>query len=200
MGIYLGLVTLGDENIRRVLDDPPLVWQVIAPDDREFYETARAEQVTSRPWWNPFGRGAPRVAADLDLSPAEGIATDVDKAWHGIHYLLTGTAGEGEPSLDFIVSGGTLVGDLEIGSGPARVLTAAETLALRDALDSIGDEELASRFNPSEMAALEIYPDIWSGEAAEKESLEYLMEYVRVLRGFLEQTTRERLGLVLHLA
>ena len=31
---------------------------------------------------------------------------EVDKAWHGLHFLLTGTAWEGDFPLNFIVSGG----------------------------------------------------------------------------------------------
>lgn len=42
----------------------------------------------------------------------------MDKAWHGIHYLLTGTAWEGDPPLNFLVTGGREVGTEEIGIGP----------------------------------------------------------------------------------
>jgi hypothetical protein len=51
---------------------------------------------------------------------------DVDKAWHGIHYLLTGTAWEGDPPLDFIVKGGSQVGDVDDGALKDFVEGAAE--------------------------------------------------------------------------
>ena len=42
---------------------------------------------------------------------------DVDKAWHCLHFLLTGTASEGEPPMDFVVRGGTEVGE-DMGTAP----------------------------------------------------------------------------------
>lgn len=39
MGMCLGLVALSDKNIARVLQDPPLVWRVIAPDNPEEDDT-----------------------------------------------------------------------------------------------------------------------------------------------------------------
>src|SRR5205809_3698611 len=45
---------------------------------------------------------------------------DVDKAWHGLHFLLTGAANEERPPLDFLVTGGEEIGDEDVGYGPAR--------------------------------------------------------------------------------
>jgi len=36
---------------------------------------------------------------------------DVDKAWHGTHYLLTGDAWGGQPPLANVVLGGAEIGD-----------------------------------------------------------------------------------------
>lgn len=51
---------------------------------------------------------------------------DVDKAWHGIHFLLCGNTWEGEHPLNFVVCGGQYVGDVDVGYGPARVYMSAE--------------------------------------------------------------------------
>jgi hypothetical protein len=53
--------------------------------------------------------------ADEDDERTAHAELDGDKAWHGIHFLLTGTAGEGTPPLDFIVRGGQEVGDIDVG-------------------------------------------------------------------------------------
>ena len=82
---------------------------------------------------------------------------DVDKAWHCLHFLLTGTAWEGQPPLDFVVRGGTDVGD-DMGYGPARALGSAELRAIADALDKLERRDLISRFNATKMDELEIYP------------------------------------------
>src|SRR5687767_12235877 len=152
MSMILGLAPLADANIARLVADPPLVWRVIAPDEPERYEGARAD--AARPFFleRLFSRSkAPAPAPPpppLVLGQGEGERTDLDKAWHGLHYLLTRTAWEGDAPLNFLVAGGREVGDIDVGYGPARVLSAAEVRAAADALARLTDEELRSRFNP----------------------------------------------------
>src|SRR5688500_6275073 len=114
MSMILGIVTLGDANTSRLLDDPPLVWRVIATDDPRAYESARQEAPKSSFLGRIFGR--PKAGrsepAPFALAEGEGLTTDLDKAWHGIHYLLTGTAWEGAEPLNFLVAGGRPVGDI----------------------------------------------------------------------------------------
>jgi len=201
MGMSLSLVALSDSNIERILQDPPLVWQAIAPDEPEYYETARAEHAKRSLLSKLFGRAAPSEnARDLEMSSFERLSTDLDKAWHGIHYLLTGTDAEGEYPSNFLVAGGTTVGNVDVGYGPARALTSTETRAVRDFLKSVDDEELRRRFNPEDMLAKRIYPDIWARDPAEQDSLGYLIEHVRILRGFLDQAVDEGLGIVLYIS
>src|SRR4051812_48427881 len=64
--------------------------------------------------------------------PAAGFV-DLDKAWGCLHYLLTGTARDGEGPLAFLLKGGTPVGE-ELGLGPARVFRPLEVAAIADAL------------------------------------------------------------------
>ena len=65
----------------------------------------------------------------LDSNEAgPGGELDLDKAWHGIHFLLTGSAWEGEEPLCYLLAGGQEVGDEDVGYGPARVLRPREEL------------------------------------------------------------------------
>jgi hypothetical protein len=196
----LGLVTLGDANIRRVLDDPPLVWQVVAPDDPDAYEEARSQQGKGSLLSRLLGRRRSAEVAELAMATGEGITTDLDKAWHGIHYLLTGTAWEGAPPHNFLLCGGREIPGTDLGYGPARVLMADETREASVALDALGDDELRSRFDPTAMVAMKIYPDIWTRPPEEDDTLGYLVEYVQTLRGFLHQAVDARVGLVLFLS
>ena len=199
MSMILGLVALSDANIARVLQDPPLVWRVVAPDEPEAYENARTEGVKPTLLSKLFRRAQPSTnVPELKMSGAEGLTTDLDKAWHGIHYFLTGTAWEGEHPRNFLVSGGTEVGDIEVGYGPARVLTAAQTREALDAVNELSDEDLEARFDPQDMLAKEIYPAIWDRDPAEDDTLNYLMEYFQILRGYLSQTVDEGLGIVVY--
>ena len=133
------------------------------------------------------------------MSDGEGVNVDLDKAWHGIHYLLTGTAWEGDKPLNFLVAGGRPVGDIDVGYGPARVLSAAETRAAHEALTQLSDEDLRGRFDPGDMTSKEIYPEIWDRPPEEDDTLSYVLEHVGTLREFLAQAVEQRQGLVVHL-
>jgi hypothetical protein len=200
VGMCLALCTLSDENVRRVLADPPLIWKVIAPDDPEAYENSRKE--------NPPGflRKLFRIGkkdeiqhTELSLADGEGADTDLDKAWHGIHYMLTQTAWEGDEPLNFLVSGGNSVGNVEVGYGPARVFSAQEVKAIGAALGPLSRDLLRARFNPQEMMTLEIYPEIWDRDPADDDTFGYCAEYFESLKAFVEETTRRDMGLVVYL-
>ena len=201
MSMILGMVTLGDANIARLLADPPLVWRVIAPADPGAYESARRTAPKASFLGRIFGRSPaggskPDTSEAFALAEGEGLSADLDKAWQGIHYLLTGTAWEGREPLNFLLAGGRPVGDIDVGYGPARVFSAAETRAAHDALAQLDDGELRRRFDPAEMMSKEIYPEIWDRPPEEDDTIEYLMEYVGILREFLAQAVEKRLGLV----
>jgi hypothetical protein len=126
---------------------------------------------------------------------------DIDKAWHGIHYLLTGSADESaRPPLNFLIAGGTDVGDQDVGYGPARVYTAAETREIAAALAAVRDDELRRRFDPDAMMRAEIYPEVWDRDPASQDPLGYLMEYLAVLRKMLATVTANGHGLMVVLS
>ena len=62
------------------------------------------------------------------MSSFERLSTDLDKAWHGIHYLLTGTdAVEGEfPRATFSWQVVRQWRERYAGYGPARALMSTE--------------------------------------------------------------------------
>ena len=51
---------------------------------------------------------------------------DIDKAWHAIHFLLNGQTWEGTGALYDAVLGGHVLGEVDVGYGPARCLSASE--------------------------------------------------------------------------
>lgn len=203
MGMYLGLAAVSDATISRLHADPALVWQLVAPDDPD--AVARAREPAERPGLlaRLLGRGADPPAAPapspLVLGDGEGDLGNLDKAWHGIHYLLTGAAWEGEPPLNFLLAGGSEVGEEEVGYGPARTFTAAETREVAAALARVSDEELRARFAPAEMMRLEIYPEIWDRDPADDDTLGYLMAYVAELRNALGTAVARGHGLLVTL-
>ena len=205
MGMVLGITQLDDRTIERVVADPPLVWLVIAADDRERYERARQdERRLQRPGFiaRLFGAAPPPPPPDAPvfaLGDGEGKEIDVDKSWHGMHYLLTRSAEGGTPPLDFLLEGGRTVGDEDVGYGPAWVFTAAETRGIAAAVAAISDEELRARYDPRAMDAADVYPSrIWVRDG--DEALDYVMEYIAILRVTLQEAVEMNRGLMLTLS
>lgn len=131
----------------------------------------------------------------------ERTSTDLDKAWHGIHWLLTGSADGGGEPLCYLVAGGETVGDVDVGYGPARALKSTQVAEWHDALARISPDELARRFDPRAMLAADIYPEIWARSITGKEdTLDYLLQASAGLRDFLAAACREKSGLLVYLS
>jgi hypothetical protein len=109
---------------------------------------------------------------------------DLDKSWHGVHYLLTGQAEGGPEPHALAVFGGTEFGT-EVGYGPARYLTADQVALVASALSELPPEELAHRFDPEDMEAKGIYPEvIWVRDGTE--ALEDALTGYRQLQVFYQ--------------
>ncbi len=118
---------------------------------------------------------------DLLESDDGDTSYDLDKAWHGIHWLLTGSAEATGGLLSDALLGGEEVGD-DRGYGAPRLLTPAQVVAVADALADLDADLLRSRFDPEAMRAAQVYPDVWDPE---DDSLEgWLLGELDGLRGF----------------
>jgi hypothetical protein len=133
-----------------------------------------------------------------DEEASEETELDIDKAWQGLHFLLTGTDWGGTPPLDFIIAGGQEVSDVDVGYGPARALRNAELKETVAALDPISAEILRERFDPPQMMKLGIYPEIWDRDPAEDDTLAYLVEYFEMLKPFLARGAASGLGVLIY--
>ena len=116
----------------------------------------------------------------LDRTARPHRRLSLDKAWHGVHYLLTGDPEESTGA----VLGGTEFGEDE-GYGPARYFTAPEVEQLAHALDAPGAaDDVTARYNGDRMLELSIYPGGWD-EAGERE---WLLGALAELREFFRDT------------
>ncbi len=139
-----------------------------------------------------------KLPADWPAS-TEGDETDLDKSWHGLHFLLTGSDWEGEEPLCYLIQGGEYVGDIDVGYGPARALKSEQVGRFAEALSALSPEDLRQRFDPERMQAWDIYPTVWVEEGSE--ALEtYLLPYFDTLREFVQVTADQGKGLVVWLA
>lgn len=117
---------------------------------------------------------------------AGGPLLSLEKAWHGLHFLLSGDPWGGDGPEAFLLAGGTAQGS-DLGYGPARVFEPAEVSDIAAALQEINPEELWSRFDAGELAGAEIYGTDWEAEHPDDLREEYL-EYYQALREFLSRT------------
>ena len=114
------------------------------------------------------------------------------KAWHALHFLLTGSAWEGEGPLRFLASGGTELGD-ELVYGPARVWSVDEVRAIAAALADVSGDELVARIDPAAMTAAEIYPAIWDRD---QDFAEFIGPAYQELCAFVREAAARGEGMV----
>jgi hypothetical protein len=130
-------------------------------------------------------------------------ALSLDKAWHGVHYILCGSAEPGSTPLSKAVMGGEDLGQDDegfSGYGPARCFSAAEVAAISRELNQPGLEtEAAARFDPAKMSALDIYPG-WRGAAGKESSAaedkDWVMDAFRRLRDFYKDAAGQGRAIV----
>lgn len=194
----LHLVSCSDATGQRCLADPPLVVQLIAPGDDAAYGDARAEHRELRPLWYRLLTVIP--PRPLTLVRGERVSVDLGETWHGLHFLLTGSAWQGEPPLDFLLRGGSELGRLDVGAGPARWLCAADLALAQRALTGVTDKALRARYAPEAMTAAQICPEIWSGGDELQDPLAWLLEGAGKLRRFLVEAVRAGRGCMLYFA
>jgi hypothetical protein len=131
----------------------------------------------------------------LAFSRTAGDETDLDKMWHGIHFLLTGTAWEGTEPLCYLLVGGQQVG--EVGHGPARALSSAQVSAFSVALAPLTGENLRVRFNPKAMEAADIYPSGWE-DPDEDDEFGGLASYFDDLKAFVTDAAAKNSGIIIY--
>lgn len=129
--------------------------------------------------------------------PGAGFV-DLDKAWHCLHYLLTGSARDGEGPLAFLLKGGAPVGDEDLGYGPPRVFRPLEVATIADALANVSQRSLMPRFDLKKLEKLEVYPGRWSEVNLRSDyDLGYYFGPLEQLKSVTRRAKNERLGMLL---
>ena len=124
----------------------------------------------------------------LDAPRGQGGAKaelDVDKAWHGLHFLFTGTAQGGEEPACFLTEGGSMLGEDADEEALPRVLSAPQVAAFARYLRGLNRDMLAGRYDPARMTELGIYPDIWDKAEELDQNRTYLLDAFEQLRDFV---------------
>lgn len=134
-----------------------------------------------------------------DTEGAKFLELDIGETWHGLQYLMTGTAWEGAVPLDFLVRGGEDVGDIPSDEGTARIFKPPEVKKLSEALHALSQEALRRRFDTGKLQELDIYPGLWDEPADDTDPLEELISYFAELRKFVSQVAHRGHALLVHI-
>ena len=203
MGMYFTMAPVSDATIARLHADPPLALQILAPADPDAVAKARPRPRSPGLLGRLLGRKPeppPPPAEPLRLADGEGEVMSIEKSWGGAHYLLTETAWEGEPPLNFVINGGTYLEADGPWNTPPRTFTAAETREIATALDRLSDDELRRRYAPERMMELEIYPEIWDRTPDDGEDpLSEVMGAIRDLHDTVADAVKRGYGLLISL-
>jgi hypothetical protein len=171
MSMIGNLRRLSDEDLSRLFDSPELI-------ETYLYEEEEGER-------------------DDRLGPY--VDMDIDKAWHGLHFLLTGGPSGGPFPLGFLLAGGTPVGEEDVGYGPARGFCGDEVKQIAKALQQIDRSALAAGFDGQAMTQAEIYPDIWDRAEERTQNVEYLLRAFDSVRLFLTAAAKADEALLVYL-
>jgi uncharacterized protein DUF1877 len=106
----------------------------------------------------------------------------LDKSWHGIHYLLTGSVDSNGSLASKVIMGGENIGP-DRGYGPAQLLNPAEVKGIAQLLEKTTPDMLRKRFKPKEMTRMDVYPgEIWVRDG--DDALSYVLDYYAKLVAF----------------
>lgn len=118
----------------------------------------------------------------------DAYSMDIDKAWGGILYLLTGKAfasGSPEDKVDSLnrifFSAQFFDEDMDVGYGPAHYLTPEQVAGIHRKIASLTEADLKARYDTEAMnEEEELYPSLdWN-----EEDFEYLYSHFQALQSF----------------
>jgi Domain of unknown function (DUF1877) len=126
-----------------------------------------------------------------------GERLSLDKAWHGLHYLLCSTADRVQEPPCIAILGGTEIGG-DLGYGPARYLEVSQVATVASALSDLTKETLKQRYSPVAMNTAGIYPGHWDNPD-NNDNLDWLLDAFDDLLTFYQRVAARGSAVILYL-
>ena len=123
---------------------------------------------------------------ELLESDDDETCVDIDKAWHGIHWLLTGSEEPTTNTPSDVIFGGEPFGE-DLGYGPPRLLPIEGVGRVAQLLGGVDADALRLRMDPAAMRRAGVYPEIWDEEDVLDE---YLLPALQQLRTFYDAAAK----------
>jgi hypothetical protein len=193
MSVCCGLIRLSDRNIEAMIQQPSLVHSLL----RQHTESSHPSTgLLARLFARAISSTAPREPAPLPDPREAGDECGVDKAWHAIHYLLTGTGEPTDNLLGLMYSSGTPIKGTDFGLGPPRVFTNTQVASIVSELATLDRAILHSRYKPKEMDDQDVYPHIWERDG--DVGFDYIWQQFESFRALLSEAHRRKQGLFVY--
>lgn len=140
----------------------------LPPEMRQQYEQAKRDLMSQNPALRQqLAQQEANRPLLAKLGPFEPLL-DLGKAWHILHYLMTGHVDAAAAPGNALLSGEPLGEDL--GYGPPRLHDPVETRAFRDFLAPLEADRLVARMDFPSLVQLGVYPLSGVPDAAEAQS------------------------------
>jgi len=120
---------------------------------------------------------------------------DIDKAWEGIIFLLTGQclAEADHPLVAVLFSGQMVDSDQDLGYGPAHYLRPHQVAELNDQIAAITVDDLKQRSDAAQMMELGVYTEIWEDD---DEAFDYLSGYFTSVQQFYSDAASNQQAII----
>lgn len=120
----------------------------------------------------------------------ENNSINIDKAWHAIHFTLTGCpfGGDNDNIFSKLVLSGNIFMEID-EELPTMLITANDVKKLSEAMDNLQEQKFRERFNISEMLENSIYPVM--NDENEEEFFDYVWSNLIELKKFMKEAANE---------
>lgn len=202
MSMLVSIVRLSPAQIDAIRRDPDCVGDLLDLDPPSSPDESKPGFFSRIFLARRSGAGARKPSRQRTrvLEPvSQSLRYDVDKHWHILHYLFTGTAWEGTHPRAFLASGGSPIG-CDRGYGPPRLFVPDELLEISTFLETLTMEVFASGYSLESIKAEALYYG-QPGASAEERSAELnaLWEGVGEIRQFVAGAAKQGDGILVEI-
>lgn len=120
--------------------------------------------------------------------------TDLSMVWHGLHWIFTGSAYEGDEPLCYLLHKGLVLGQYR--ESIVRGISSKQLAAFEAEVARFDDAELRRRYDGAAMAAADLYlSDMWQGD--KEEGIDALKTWLERLQVFLKEAKARNEGMII---
>ena len=180
MILYLRQASISDvKALRALVESPPAAHKPAKKSGLLARLFTPSEPIQSA----PTERGD-QVQEFFFANPEPGNVIDFDRAWDALNMMLTGEAFGSEGPLAIFYYKGEEVGP-DGGYGPARYIPSEKMKEFAAALQYLGGQDLAGRFDPVGFEAAQLYSSYLFSE--DGIGVDYIMQGIPKLRAFADR-------------